>query len=80
MDDLRVDIPLDFRFMFVNTHAEVITGKQEGVFAWIAINYVLGKFDHVIGREYIVYATEVSHNRRGTAFSVGRRSEMIRSS
>ena len=49
MADLRVDISMEFKFMFVETHAEVITGKQEGVYAWIAINYVLGKFDHSIG-------------------------------
>lgn len=46
LDDLRSDIPLNFHFMFSETQAEVIPGKQEGVYAWVATNYALGKFDH----------------------------------
>lgn len=71
------DVPLDFHFLFSRSHAEVITGKQEGesssaavsprqpspahlcvscrcgdpagVYAWIGINFVLGRFDHARG-------------------------------
>ncbi|KFW93101.1 Ectonucleoside triphosphate diphosphohydrolase 7, partial [Phalacrocorax carbo] len=38
--------PLEFDFLFSKSHAEVISGKQEGVYAWIGINFVLGRFDH----------------------------------
>ncbi|XP_043939051.1 ectonucleoside triphosphate diphosphohydrolase 4 isoform X2 [Protopterus annectens] len=47
LEDLRTDIPAHFDFLFSDSHAEVISGKQEGVYAWIGINFVLGRFDHV---------------------------------
>ena len=35
-----------FKLLFVfDSHLEIITGKQEGIYQWIAINYVLDKFD-----------------------------------
>uniref|UniRef100_A0A672J906 nucleoside-triphosphate phosphatase n=1 Tax=Salarias fasciatus TaxID=181472 RepID=A0A672J906_SALFA len=46
LEDLRTDIPVHFNFLFSDSHVEVITGKQEGVYAWIGINFVLGRFDH----------------------------------
>uniref|UniRef100_A0A8C7GQ86 nucleoside-triphosphate phosphatase n=1 Tax=Oncorhynchus kisutch TaxID=8019 RepID=A0A8C7GQ86_ONCKI len=47
LEDLRTDIPVRFNFLFSDSHVEVISGKQEGVYAWIGINFVLGKFNHV---------------------------------
>ncbi|XP_053548515.1 ectonucleoside triphosphate diphosphohydrolase 7 isoform X2 [Bombina bombina] len=47
LQDLVKDVPQEFDFIFSETHAEVISGKQEGVYAWISINFVLGRFDHV---------------------------------
>ncbi|XP_036000350.1 ectonucleoside triphosphate diphosphohydrolase 4-like isoform X2 [Fundulus heteroclitus] len=46
LEDLRTDIPVHFNFLFSDSHVEVISGKQEGVYAWIGINYVLGRFNH----------------------------------
>lgn len=46
LEDLVTDVPLEFDFLFSQSHAEVISGKQEGVYAWIGINFVLGRFDH----------------------------------
>nr|XP_006812996.1 PREDICTED: ectonucleoside triphosphate diphosphohydrolase 4-like [Saccoglossus kowalevskii] len=46
LDDIRKDVPKEFNFLFAETHTEVITGKEEGVYAWIGINFVLGRFDH----------------------------------
>ncbi|XP_039210142.1 ectonucleoside triphosphate diphosphohydrolase 4 isoform X2 [Crotalus tigris] len=47
LEDLLTDIPVHFDFLFSDSHAEVISGKQEGVYAWIGINFVLGKFEHM---------------------------------
>lgn len=47
LEDLRTDIPVDFNFLFSDSHVEVISGKQEGVYAWIGINFVLGRFNHL---------------------------------
>ncbi|XP_063787946.1 ectonucleoside triphosphate diphosphohydrolase 4 isoform X3 [Pseudophryne corroboree] len=47
LEDLRTDIPVRYDFLFSDSHAEVISGKQEGVYAWIGINFVLGRFDHI---------------------------------
>lgn len=46
LDDLRVDIPLKYNFHFTSSHVEVITGKQEGIYSWIGVNFELGRFDH----------------------------------
>ncbi|NWY64310.1 ENTP7 diphosphohydrolase, partial [Erithacus rubecula] len=46
LDDLVTNVPLEFDFLFSKSHAEVISGKQEGVYSWIGINFVLGRFDH----------------------------------
>uniref|UniRef100_A0A4W5RBU5 nucleoside-triphosphate phosphatase n=1 Tax=Hucho hucho TaxID=62062 RepID=A0A4W5RBU5_9TELE len=54
LEDLRTDIPVGFNFLFSDSHVEVISGKQEGVYAWIGINFVLGKFNHVDKRDAVV--------------------------
>jgi len=48
LNDLRVDLALQFNFLFSPTHVEVISGKQEGIYSWIAINHALGKFGHTL--------------------------------
>lgn len=30
LEDLRTDIPVNFNFLFSDSHVEVISGKQEG--------------------------------------------------
>lgn len=54
LDDLRIDIPMKFDFLFHESHVEVIPGKQEGIYSWIAINYALGKFDHELGDDPLI--------------------------
>ena len=46
LDDLRRNVPLMSDFYVTDSQIEVITGKQEGIYLWIATNYILGRFDH----------------------------------
>ncbi|XP_020658700.1 ectonucleoside triphosphate diphosphohydrolase 7 [Pogona vitticeps] len=57
LEDLVRDVPLEFDFLFSESHAEVISGKQEGVYAWIGINFVLGRFDHEEEEDAVVSVT-----------------------
>ncbi|CAF0886637.1 unnamed protein product [Didymodactylos carnosus] len=45
LEDLFTDIVRDYRFQIEKTHIQVIPGKLEGIYSWIAINYVLGRFE-----------------------------------
>ncbi|XP_054634780.1 ectonucleoside triphosphate diphosphohydrolase 7-like isoform X2 [Dunckerocampus dactyliophorus] len=64
LDDLVTDVPLDFDFLFSRSHAEVISGKQEGVYAWIGINFVLGRFDHADEEDATVEVTTSSQHQQ----------------
>ncbi|XP_040893221.1 ectonucleoside triphosphate diphosphohydrolase 7-like [Toxotes jaculatrix] len=64
LEDLVTDIPLQFDFLFSSSHAEVISGKQEGVYAWIGINFVLGRFDHADEEDATVEVTTGSQNQQ----------------
>ena len=46
LTNLRKGITENFDFYFPDGHLEIISGKQEGIYQWLAINYVLGKFEH----------------------------------
>lgn len=46
VQNIRSEIPKVSKFYFTESQIEVITGKQEGVYLWIATNYILGRFDH----------------------------------
>ncbi|XP_070684610.1 ectonucleoside triphosphate diphosphohydrolase 7-like [Pempheris klunzingeri] len=64
LEDLVTDVPLEFDFLFSRSHAEVISGKQEGVYAWIGINFVLGRFDHADEEDATVEVTAGSQNQQ----------------
>ncbi|KAM4611895.1 ectonucleoside triphosphate diphosphohydrolase 7-like isoform 1-T2 [Polymixia lowei] len=64
LEDLVTDVPLEFDFLFSHSHAEVISGKQEGVYAWIGINFVLGRFDHADEEDAMVEVTTGSQNQQ----------------
>ncbi|XP_012925265.1 ectonucleoside triphosphate diphosphohydrolase 7 [Heterocephalus glaber] len=63
--DLVKDLPLEFDFLFSQSQAEVISGKQEGVYAWIGINFVLGRFDHEDGCGNISMAEGMASDAKG---------------
>jgi len=44
--NIEQQIPKMTEFFFTKSQVEVITGKQEGIYLWIATNYMLGRFDH----------------------------------
>eukprot|EP00794_Sanderia_malayensis_P005244 gene5244-5908_t len=46
LNNLRSEIPKRYNFHLSPSQVEVISGKQEGIYLWIAINYILGRFDH----------------------------------
>ncbi|XP_075904855.1 ectonucleoside triphosphate diphosphohydrolase 7-like [Nelusetta ayraudi] len=64
LDDLAADVPREFDFLFSRSHAEVIPGKQEGVYAWIGINFVLGRFDHPDEEDSMVEVTTGSQGQQ----------------
>ncbi|XP_030820154.1 ectonucleoside triphosphate diphosphohydrolase 4 [Camarhynchus parvulus] len=63
LEDLLTDIPVHFDFLFSDSHAEVISGKQEGVYAWIGINFVLGRFEHTDDEDEAVVEVPGSEHR-----------------
>ncbi|KAI2811846.1 Ectonucleoside triphosphate diphosphohydrolase 4 [Blomia tropicalis] len=54
MDDLRKDIPVDFHFQFAPNNVQVITGKEEGIYSWISINYLKDRFDHTFNKAPLI--------------------------
>ena len=47
MKKVRQGIQSHFQFHFPDGNLEIISGTQEGIYQWLAINYVLNRFDQV---------------------------------
>ncbi|CAK9296694.1 unnamed protein product [Gordionus sp. m RMFG-2023] len=72
LKDIRHDIAMRYpQLFFPASHIQIISGKMEAVYAWIAMNYILGNFDkHAkstvgileMGGASLQIAYEVPHN------------------
>ncbi|XP_038602410.1 ectonucleoside triphosphate diphosphohydrolase 4 isoform X2 [Tachyglossus aculeatus] len=68
LEDLLTDLPVHYDFLFSDSHAEVISGKQEGVYAWIGINFVLGRFEHIEDEDEAVVEVNIPGGEDKDAF------------
>ena len=46
LSSLRKGIISEYPFLFPEGNLEIISGRQEGIYQWLAINYVLEKLDY----------------------------------
>jgi len=70
LENVKNGIKLNYQFYFPEGHLEIISGKQEGIYQWLAINYVLGKFKHYEdqGENTELVAVEHSSGRENLIF------------
>ncbi|XP_074602960.1 ectonucleoside triphosphate diphosphohydrolase 7-like [Brevipalpus obovatus] len=54
LDNLRENIKSNSSFLFAPSNVQVITGKEEGIYSWISINYLLGRYDHSVAPKPLV--------------------------
>lgn len=68
LDHLLESVNRNFDFLFPEGNLEVISGRQEGIYQWLAINYVLGKFHHKERQEMVVMDYNTEENGENVVF------------
>ncbi|UYV62412.1 ENTPD4 [Cordylochernes scorpioides] len=43
---VRTGIAANSTFLFSPEHVEIISGEQEGLYLWVALNYIMGRLNH----------------------------------
>ena len=56
---VRSEVPKMVDFVFSDSHADIITGKEEGIYAWISANFVLNKLKVNPIQIVIFYASDL---------------------
>jgi Golgi nucleoside diphosphatase len=79
LEDLFNDIERDYDFLIEKTHFQVISGQLEGIYSWMAINYVLGRFtnNHTIERPPTVGILDMGGASAQIAFEVSSTTSMV---
>jgi len=74
LDDFIRDVPKWYDFEFDESHVSVISGKEEGMYAWISLNYMLGRFSQESHRkrEYLLIISHRSTTLLGGFISLVR--------
>lgn len=63
LDNLRKNILKSFSFLFTPGNVQVISGKEEGIYSWVSINYLMGRFDHTFAKAPLV-EVEVEYDKK----------------
>ena len=56
---VRSEVPKMVDFVFSDSHADIITGKEEGIYAWISANFVLNKLKVHLIQIVIFYVSDL---------------------
>ena len=54
LSELRANVPKVTNFIFSDNHVDIISGKEEGVYAWISANYVLNRLKVLLRNNYYI--------------------------